>query len=52
MEESYFRNRLIKIDLFMLSFILGLTKHYSMEYEYFIIGYFIKEEQQLQVHVY
>ena len=23
-----------------------------MEYEYFIIGYFIKEEQQLHVHVY
>ena len=23
-----------------------------MEYEYFIIGYFMKEEQQLHLHVY
>ena len=53
MEESYFRNRLIKIELFMLSFILRLTKNDSMEYyEYFIIGYFMKEEEQLHVHVY
>ena len=52
MEESHFKNRLIKIELFMLSFILRLTKHDSMEYEYFIIGYFMKEEQQLHLHVY
>ena len=36
----------------MLSLILRLTKHDSMEYEYFIIGYFMKEEEQLHVHVY
>ena len=52
MEESYFRNRLIKIELFMLSFILILTKHDSMQYHYFIIGYFMNEEQQLHVHIY
>ena len=52
MEESYFINRLIKIELFLLSFILRLTKHDLMEYEYFIIGYFMKEEQKLHVHIY